>query len=211
VSHLPDIEEQIELAVDILRSGGIVAYPTDTVYGLGADASNSRSIDKIFRVKRRPRDLPVPLLLSDRADLEKVADFVSRTALTLAERFLPGGLTLVLRKSAWVSSAVTGGGDTVAVRIPDHPVPVAIVQRLGAPLVGTSANFSGRPAPNSAEGVRTQLGNEVDLVIDGGECPGGVESTVVDVSGDVPRLVREGAIPWKDIAEFCGLSSEEPD
>jgi L-threonylcarbamoyladenylate synthase len=210
VSHRLGIEEQIELAVEVLRRGGIVAFPTDTVYGLGADASNEQAIAKIFRVKRRPGNLPLPLLLSDKSDITKVASIVPDIARRLADRFLPGGLTLVLSKGKSVSSAVTAGGDTVAVRVPDHHVPVDIIRRLGAPLVGTSANLSGKPAPTTAEEVRAQLGGEVDLVIDGGRCPGGVESTVVDVSGDAPVLVREGAVPWEEIAKFCGASSLTP-
>jgi len=210
VSKQLPVDEQIELAVEVLRRGGIVAFPTDTVYGLGADASNEQAIQKIFRVKRRPGTLPLPLLLSDKSDMTKVASIVPETAWQLADRFLPGGLTLVLRKSHWVSSAVTAGGDTVAVRVPDHHVPVDIVRRLGAPLVGTSANLSGEPAPTTAEEVRAQLGGEVDLLVDGGRSPGGIESTVVDVSGDVPVLVREGAVPWEDVAKFCGLPSLRP-
>jgi L-threonylcarbamoyladenylate synthase len=200
----PPIEKQIELAIAILKKGGIVAYPTDTVYGLGADPLNAQAVDRIYKVKRRPRNLPLPLLLAEKSDLLKVATVVPEIAWRLAERFLPGGLTLVLRKSSWVPDIVTAGGDTVAVRIPDHPVPIALIRGLGIPIVGTSANLSGKLSPVTTEEAREQLGDEVDLIIDGGRCPGGTESTVLDISGKVPTLIREGAIPRVEIAKICG-------
>ena len=198
------VEQQIKLAIAILKKGGIVAFPTDTVYGLGADLLNEQAIDRIYKVKKRPPNLPLPLLLAEKSDLLKVASVVPEIAWQLAERFLPGGLTLVLRKSPWVPSAVTAGGDTIAVRIPDHPVPIALIRGLGTPIVGTSANLSGRPSPVTAEEVRQQLGDEVDLIIDGGRCPGGTESTVLDLSSKVPALIREGAIPRAELAKLCG-------
>ena len=200
----PPVEKQIKVAIAILKKGGIVAFPTDTVYGLGADPLNKQAVDKIYKVKRRPHTLPFPLLLAEKSDLLKVASVVPEIAWQLAERFLPGGLTLVLRKNPWVPVTVTAGGDTVAVRIPDHPVPLALIRGLGSPIVGTSANLSGKPSPVTAEEVREQLGDEVDLIIDGGRCPGGTESTVLDVSGKVPAIIREGAIPKVEIAKICG-------
>ena len=200
----PTIEKQIKLAVAIFKKGGIVAFPTDTVYGLGADPLNAQAVAKIYKVKRRPSNLPLPLLLAEKSELLKVAIVVPEIAWQLAERFLPGGLTLVLRKSPWVPSAVTAGGDTVAVRIPDHPVPIALIRGLGTPIVGTSANLSGKPSPVTAAEVREQLGAEVDFIIDGGRCPGGTESTVLDISGKVPLLIRKGAIPRAELAKLCG-------
>jgi L-threonylcarbamoyladenylate synthase len=200
----PPVEKQIELAIAILKKGGIVAFPTDTVYGLGADPLNAQAVDRIYKVKRRPHNLPLPLLLAEKSDLLKVATVVPEIAWQLAERFLPGGLTLVLRKSPWVPSTVTAGGDTIAVRIPNHPVPIALIRGLGTPIVGTSANLSGKLSPVTTEEAREQLGDEVDLIIDGGRCPGGTESTVLDISGKVPTLIREGAIPRVEIAEICG-------
>jgi len=200
----PTIEKQIKLAIATLKKGGIVAFPTDTVYGLGADPLNARAVDRIYKIKRRPRNLPLPLLLAEKSDLLKVASVVPQIAWQLAERFLPGGLTLVLRKSPWVPGSVTAGGDTIAVRIPDHLVPIALIRGLGIPIVGTSANLSGRSSPVTAEEVREQLGEEVDLIIDGGRCPGGTESTVLDVSGKVPTLIREGAIPRAELEKICG-------
>ena len=199
-----NLEQQIKLAIAILKKGGIVAFPTDTVYGLGADPLNAPAVDRIYKVKRRPHNLPLPLLLAEKSDLLKVATVVPEIAWQLAERFLPGGLTLVLRKSPWVPGTVTAGGDTIAVRIPNHPVPIALIRGLGTPIVGTSANLSGISSPVTAEEVREQLGDEVDLIIDGGRCPGGTESTVLDISGKVPTLIREGAIPRVEIAKICG-------
>ncbi len=197
------IEKQIKLAVAILKKGGIVAFPTDTVYGLGADPLNARAVDRIYDVKKRPRNLPLPLLLAEKSDLPKVADVVPEVAWRLAERFFPGGLTLVLRKSSWVPDTVTAGGDTVAVRIPDHPIPIALIRGLGTPIVGTSANLSGKPSQVTSEEVRHQLGDAADLIINGGRRPGGTESTVLDVSGKVPVLVREGAIPRAELKKVC--------
>jgi L-threonylcarbamoyladenylate synthase len=203
VSNRPSIEQQINLAVEILKDGGIVAYPTDTVYGLGANPANEQAIEKIYRVKKRTPELPLPLLLADISDLLKVARVVPDIAWQLAEHFLPGGLTLVLKKSPWVPSAVTAGSDTIAVRVPNHHIPAAIIRGLGAPLVGTSANISGKPSPVTADGVYEQLGEKVDLIIDGGMCPGGIESTVIDISGEIPVIVREGTISRKEIIKAC--------
>jgi len=206
VSNRPAIEQQINLAVEILKDGGIVAYPTDTVYGLGANSANEQAIEKIYRVKKRTHDLPLPLLLADISDLLKVASVVPDIAWQLAEHFLPGGLTLVLKKSPWVPSAVTAGGDTIAVRVPNHHIPTAIIRGLGVPLVGTSANISGKPSPVTADEVYEQLGDKIDLIIDGGMCPGGIESTVMDVSGEIPAIIREGAVSREEIVKACGSS-----
>ncbi|HEY48905.1 MAG TPA: threonylcarbamoyl-AMP synthase [Dehalococcoidia bacterium] len=201
----PSIEKQIQLALEILKQGGIVAFPTDTVYGLGADPLNTQAVEKIYRVKRRPQTLPLPLLVADKPDLSKVAAMVPELAWQLAEHFLPGGLTLVLTKGPWVPSIVSAGGDTIAVRIPNHQITIALIQGLGAPIIGTSANLSGKPSPVTAREVREQLGKGVDLIIDGGRCPGGLESTVIDVSSNVPVLIRAGAVPRREIEKVCGF------
>lgn len=198
------LKRQIKLAVEVLKRGGLVAYPTDTVYGLGANPLNERAVSRIYEIKNRPRNLPLPLLLADKSDLLKVALIVPEIAWRLVEQFWPGGLTLVVKKNAWVPDSITAGGDTVAVRIPDHPVTIALIRGLGNPIVGTSANLSGKPSPVTAEEVRTQLGNKVDLIVDGGRCPGGIESTVVDVSSASPAIIREGAVSREDITKVCG-------
>lgn len=198
------LKRQIRLAVEVLKKGGLVAYPTDTVYGLGADPLNEKAVARIYEVKNRPHNSPLPLLLADKSDLLKIALIVPEIAWRLAERFWPGSLTLVVKKSSLVPDRITAGGDTVAVRIPDHHVTIALIRGLGNPIVGTSANLSGKPSPITAAEVSRQLGNKVDLIVDGGRCPGGIESTVVDVSGASPAIIREGAIPRLEILKVCG-------
>jgi L-threonylcarbamoyladenylate synthase len=148
--------------------------------------------------------MPLPLLLADVSQITEVAESVPPTAWVLINRFLPGALTLVLYKSSSVPGIITGGGATVAVRIPAHPVPIALVEGLGAPIVGTSANLSGKPSPLTAEEVYSQLGDRVDLIIDGGRCPGGKESTVIDVTDKIPVVLREGAISREELKQVCG-------
>ncbi len=200
----PDMRQQIERGISILRQGGIVAYPTDTVYGLGASASLPRAVERVYEVKERPRNLPLPLLLADTSQIARVAEAVPPVAWLLIRNFWPGALTLVLAGSNSVSDIIMAGGTTIAIRIPAHPVPIALIEGLEAPLVGTSANLSGRPSPLTAEEVYSQLGDRVDLIIDGGRCPGGQESTIVDVSGETPVLLREGVISREALERVCG-------
>ncbi|MDP2729026.1 MAG: L-threonylcarbamoyladenylate synthase [Dehalococcoidales bacterium] len=198
------IQEQIERGISILRQGGLVAYPTDTVYGLGASAALPQAVERIYKVKERPRNMPLPLQLADVSQITKVAERVPEIARLLIRNFLPGALTLVLPRSSSVPDSITAGGGTVAVRIPAHPIPIALVKGLGSPIVGTSANLSGRPSPLTADEVYSQLGDKVDLIIDGGRCPGGKESTIVDVSGEEPVIIREGAISKDQLEQVWG-------
>lgn len=205
-SQLTDaLERQVALAVDILRKGGVVAYPTDTLYGLGADAFNEQAVERVFVIKGRPHGMPLPLLLADADALAQVASEVPPLARVLAERFWPGALTLVIPRSAKVPELVSGRGWKVGVRVPDHPVPRELARRLGAPITGTSANKSGGPDPRTADDVRRQLGDEVDLVIEGGGLPAGQPSTVLDLTGPSPRIVRQGAITKEALEAACGL------
>jgi L-threonylcarbamoyladenylate synthase len=199
-----DIHQQIEQGISILRNGGLVAYPTDTVYGLGAAFNLPGAVEKIYAAKGRSSGLPLPLLLADESQINDVSSAVPASARCFIRNFFPGALTLVVPASRAVPAAVTGGGSTVAVRIPDHPVPVALIRGLGAPIVGTSANLSGRPSPLSAEDVYNQLSGKTDMIIDGGHCPGGRESTIVDVTGDTPVILREGAISREELERVCG-------
>lgn len=199
-----DIQQQIERGITILRQGGLIAYPTDTVYGLGAAMSLPRSVARIYEVKRRPQSLPLPLLLADVSQIEEVAGTVPPSAWCFIRHFFPGALTLILPKSGSVPAIITGGGNSVAVRIPDHPVPVGLIKGLGVPIVGTSANISGRPSPLTADEVSAQLGGKIDLIIDGGRCPGGKESTIVDVTGEIPVIRRQGAISMEELRRVCG-------
>jgi L-threonylcarbamoyladenylate synthase len=203
-SGLPSgVIQQISEGISLLKQGGIVAFPTDTVYGLGAAAGSPQAVARVYEVKKRPADMPLPLLLAHVSQIEEVARTVAPLAKLLAEKFLPGALTLVLAKSSSVPDIVTAGRATVAVRIPAHPVPVALIEGLGAPVLGTSANLSGRPSALTAGEVSSQLGGKVDLVIDGGRCPGGRESTVVDVTGEVPVVLREGALSVRELERAC--------
>jgi len=194
----------MELGVSILKQGGLVAFPTDTVYGLGASANISQAVEQIYRVKERPLNMALPLLLADISQINEVAEPVPPIAWLLANKFLPGALTIVLPRSKLIPDIITAGGVTVAVRIPAHPVPVALVRGLGTPIVGTSANLSGKPSALTADEVYSQFGDKVDLVIDGGKCPCGRESTIIDVTGEVAIILREGAISGEELRQVCG-------
>lgn len=204
-----NIKEQVEKGISILRQGGVIAYPTDTVYGLGAGIGFLQAVERIYAIKERPLNLPLPLLVADIFQISELAGSVSPLARCLIHEFLPGALTLVLPASSKVPDIITAGGKTVAVRIPAHPVPLALIRKLGTPIVGTSANLSGQPSPLTADDVRAQLGDKVDYVIDGGRCPGGKESTIVDVSGNTLFILREGAIPEDEIKRVCEKSTNK--
>jgi L-threonylcarbamoyladenylate synthase len=193
------LREQIEKGIEIIRRGGVIAFPTDTVYGVGAGAYIEKGIERVYEVKNRPREMALPLLLADAAQVHEVANFMPPYAWRLMDRFLPGGLTLVVFRTKVVKDIITAGGDTVAIRIPDHPVPIALIKGSGMPLVGTSANLSGKPSVLNPEGVRQQLDDKVDLIIEGGPPPGGKESTVVDVTGHIPVVLRQGAISREEL------------
>jgi L-threonylcarbamoyladenylate synthase len=173
----------------------LVAFPTDTVYGLGAHAFQPEAVAALYEAKNRPTSKAIPILVAQIEDMERVARLVPVVAWQLAERFWPGGLTLVLPRSEKVPSVVTAGGDTVAIRCPDHSVPLALMNAIGVPLAATSANLSGHASPTTARHVVEQLAGRVPLIVDGGACSGGVPSTVVDLSLSPPRLLRPGAIP----------------
>jgi len=195
------VERQVEKGISALKNGGVVAFPTDTVYGLGASAGDEGAVERVYQLKGRPRDMAMPLLLADSSQINDVAADVSPLAWALIRRFLPGALTLVLCKAAGLPDIITAGGETVAVRIPAHPVPIALAEGIGSPIVGTSANLSGSPSALTAEDVRAQFGDGIDLVIDGGRCPGGMESTIVDVTGETPLVLREGAISKRELEQ----------
>ncbi len=195
----PFLNEQILQGVQVLKSGGVIAFPTDTVYGVGADVFNKLAVNRVYTVKERQRNIPFPLLLSDINQVICVAEFVPEIAWFLMRRFLPGGLTLVLRKNADLPDFLNPKGSTVAIRVPNHPVTLALIQGLGRPLIGTSANISGRPSPVTAKEAKDQLNTKVDLIIDGGKCPGGIESTVIDITTEIPKIMREGLVDLIDI------------
>lgn len=187
-------KEAIQQAVAVLRRGGVVAFPTDTVYGLGAHSGMTTAIEKLFQVKERERLKAIPLLIARAEDLATVAVQVPDIAWRLAERFWPGPVTLVVPRGAMVLDVLTGGAPSVAVRVPAHEVALRLIATLGVPLAATSANISGQPEAVTADEVRDTLGERVKLILDGGRCPGGVASTVVDVTVDPPCIRRRGAI-----------------
>ena len=191
---LAEDPEAVHLARRILRSGRVVAFPTDTVYGVGAHAFQPEAVAALYVAKNRPTSKAIPILVAQIEDITRVARQIPVIAWELAERFWPGGLTLVLPRAEKVPPIVTANGDTVAIRCPDHSIPLVLVNAIGAPLAATSANLSGRPSPTTAGQVVEQLAGRVPLIIDGGECPGGVPSTVVDLSTSPPHLLRVGAV-----------------
>lgn len=187
----------IDAARQTLEGGGLVAFPTDTVYGVGASAYNVLAIERIFRAKRRPREKAIPLLIAGVEKLPHVAAEVSDSAHLLGERYWPGALTLVLAMHPGLPEAISLSG-TVGVRVPDHPVALALLGAYGT-LAVTSANISGMPEARTASQVEEALGQALDLILDGGRTPGGVPSTVVDLTQQPPKLLREGPIPWEEI------------
>ena len=189
-----DSPTAIEQAAMALRGGGLVAFPTDTVYGLGADVFNPDAVKKIFAAKGRAAEKAIPVLLAEEQQLSLVAERFPPTLKMLAEKFWPGGLTIILPRSPKVSAVVTSGGPTIAVRIPNHPIALALIKAAGTPLATTSANRSGRVSPKTAEEVRSELEGLIDMILDGGRVPGGTESTVVDLTRDVPLVLRKGAV-----------------
>lgn len=195
------LSEQLEKGVAILKNGGVIAFPTDTVYGLGAAINISTAVERVYRIKERPRQMALPLLLADLSQLEEVAISIPTSARILAEKFWPGPLTLVLPKSKAVSDIVSGS-KTVAVRISNHPIPTTLVRGVGKAITGTSANRSGQPSALTAEEAHAQLGDKVDLIIEG-DCPGGIESTIVDLSGETPVILRPGALPTEALRQLC--------
>ena len=186
-------------AVRVLRNGGVAAIPTDTVYGLAAAFDDEEAVDRVFRIKSRPSGLAVPLLLDDASSVERYVSDVPESFRALAKTFWPGPLTMVLRKSHLVSDKLTAGRDTVGLRVPDHRLPRYISKSLEKAITGTSANLSGSPSLTTAQEVEAQLGDAVDLVIDGGTACGTTASTVVDLSGNTPTILREGSITIEDI------------
>ena len=195
---------ELEEAVRSLNSGGVVVFPTDTLYGLGADVFSLAALQRIFSIKGRRADLALPVLVAGLDQVEAVAQPMSAQAQRLAERFWPGPLTLVMRRSPDLPGLVTGGADTVAVRMPGHPVPLELARRLGRPITGTSANRSGQPDLLDLSALENQLGNLVDHIIQTGPVPAGTASTIVNVTGDTPQLLRGGAISLEEIMEAAG-------
>nr|WP_309891076.1 L-threonylcarbamoyladenylate synthase [Archangium sp.] len=197
----PDLLAQ---AVETLRRGGVIALPTETVYGLAANAEDELAVRRVFAIKGRPATHPLIVHVARAEEVSSWARRVPDEAWRLAAAFWPGPLTLVLQRSARATDAVTGGQDTVALRVPHHPVALAVLDALGGGVAAPSANRFGRVSPTTAEHVRVDLGDEVDLLLDGGPCTVGVESTIVDLSGGAPAVLRPGGLAVEEIARVLG-------
>ena len=197
-------KESIAQAADILRRGGLLAIPTETVYGLGANGLDETAVLHIFEAKGRPQDNPLILHIPDASWLTRYCEDVPDAAYKLAERFWPGPLTMILKKKPCVPLRTTGGLETVGMRCPDHPVTRAIIERAGVPVAAPSANTSGRPSCTTAEHVREDMWGKIDGIVDGGPCQVGVESTIIDLTVTPPQLLRPGGLPLESLRDALG-------
>ena len=197
-------DEQVRAAAAVLRRGGLVAFPTETVYGLGADAADPAALGRLYAVKGRPPDHPVIVHLGDAVALDDWAVDVGDAARVLVDAFWPGPLTVILRRAARVPDEVTGGRATVGLRVPDQPLARALLREFGGGIAAPSANRFGRVSPTTAADVVADLGGDVDLVLDGGPCRVGVESTIVDCTGDRPVIARLGGVAHEDVERVLG-------
>jgi len=201
----------IQIAVDLLKKGEPVIFPTETVYGLGAPLFNKEAINKIFTLKKRPKDNPLIVHVSSIEEALSITKNCPPSFFRLAERFWPGPLSLVLLRGDRVPGIVSAGLATLAVRMPSHPIALQLIRELGEPLVAPSANLSGRPSPTKAEDAKEDLGGKVSCIIDGGECSIGIESTVLNLSGSKPILLRPGTITKEEIEEVIQERVDVPE
>jgi L-threonylcarbamoyladenylate synthase len=186
--------DAILTAAETLRRGGLVVFPTDTVYGVAADMRNPVALARLYEAKERPRHMAIPVLISGPEHMAQAARDVPATLARLAERFWPGGLTLILPRQEGLPDILTAGGDTIAVRMPDHAVAQAVIEAAGGALAVTSANRSGQPSPQTAQEAFEGLRGRVELVLDGGACPVGEASSIIDLGSQPPRLLRRGPL-----------------
>ncbi|MDD5122472.1 MAG: L-threonylcarbamoyladenylate synthase [Dehalococcoidales bacterium] len=197
------LEKQLAKAVEILLSGGVVAYPTDTVYGLGAVYNNVTAIQRVYAIKGRSHIKALPLIVADYEQLDEITASINACGRLLMRSFWPGALTLVLPRSNRVTDDITGGADTIAARMPDHPVPLALARRTGRAICATSANISGQKSTIIARDVLKGLGSSVDYIISHGKTGCGIPSTLVDATAEVPVIIREGFITREQINRVC--------
>ncbi len=202
--NTPDWDKQLDHAAEVLKAGGLVAFPTETVYGLGANALDTKAVEGVFKAKGRPSDNPLIVHIADIGVLESLVNTVPETAPLLMETFWPGPLTLVMPKSDKVPSIITAGLDTVAIRMPSHPIALALIKKAGVPLAAPSANSSGRPSPTLAKHVAEDLSGKIDIIIDGGSTNIGLESTVLDVASGQPTILRPGGITLEQLQQLLG-------
>ncbi|MGN0135675.1 L-threonylcarbamoyladenylate synthase [Anaerotignum sp.] len=206
----PESAKVIQTAAKILQEGGLVAFPTETVYGLGGNGLDGSACEKIYLAKGRPSDNPLILHISEFEELNAIVREISPAAKKLMDAFWPGPLTMVFPKADIVPAKATGGLDTVAVRFPSHPVARAIIRAAGLPIAAPSANSSGKPSPTRASHVEYDLNGKIDMIVDGGAAEWGLESTIVDVSGDVPMILRPGAVTKEMMEEVVGTVEIDP-
>lgn len=197
-------EAAYEEAAGIIRRGGLVAFPTETVYGLGANALDEKASAKIYAAKGRPSDNPLIAHIADTKQLEEIAEYIPDAARVLMETYWPGPLTMIFRKKAVVPGGTTGGLDTVAVRMPDHPVARRLIEAAGVPIAAPSANLSGKPSPTTAERTAEDMNGKIDMILDGGPCRIGIESTIVDMTEDIPVILRPGFITYEMLTKLLG-------
>ena len=205
----PDLDK-IREAAEVIKHGGLVAFPTETVYGLGADAGNREADIRIFESKNRTIDNPLIVHICDLKDLEELTREVPEEAYRIAEKLWPGPVTLILWKSSKVLDEVTAGLPKIAIRMPSHPIASNLIKLSGVPIAAPSANLAGRPSPTTAEHVIRDLYGRIELIIDGGETLFGVESTIIDVTVKPPRLLRPGPIPVEELERVLGFEIEVP-
>lgn len=198
----PDNTELLKKAADIIKAGGLAAFPTETVYGLGADAFNENAVKKIYIAKGRPSDNPMIVHIADKKDISGICGDIPESAELLMEKFSPGPITYILKKNRRVNDTVTAGLDTVAVRIPSGSIARELIRLAGTPIAAPSANLSGKPSPTSAEHVIEDMNGRIECIIDGGSCDVGLESTVVDMTGEFPVILRPGGITIEMIRRY---------
>jgi len=197
--------EDIKIAAEIIKAGGLVAFPTETVYGLGANALDAEAVKKVYAAKGRPSDNPMIVHIARASDIDKLAPNVNEMILALIDKFWPGPLTLVLKKRNEVPTETTGGSDTVAVRMPDHRIATSLIAQAGCPIAAPSANLSGKPSSTKPEHVIDDLSGKIDAIISGGDCRIGIESTVLDVTSEIPMILRPGFVTAEDIEKAIGI------
>lgn len=202
--------KDIAVAAQVIREGGLVAFPTETVYGLGGDATDSSASRKIYEAKGRPSDNPLIVHIAEFSQLQEIVKSVPESAHILAQRFWPGPLTMILKKNDVIPYETTGGLDTVAIRMPNHPVALALLRESGCMIAAPSANTSGRPSPTTANHVREDLEGKIDVILDAGEVGIGIESTIVDLTEDVPVILRPGFITQEMLSGVLGEVRVDP-
>lgn len=207
---VPGWDKQLDYAAEVLKAGGLVAFPTETVYGLGANALDIKAIEGIYKAKGRPSDNPLIVHIADIKALEGLVNTIPAAAPRLMEAYWPGPLTLVMPKSDKVPFVITAGLDTVAIRIPSHPIALALIKKAGVPVAAPSANRSGRPSPTLAKHVIEDLTGRVDIIIDGGSTQVGLESTVLDISSEPPVILRPGGITLEQLQQLLGVVGTDP-